>query len=181
MTASSGMPFSSERLHVRPFTCVMTRRQHLLLREVEDRLLARRELDRPLPQPADRLGDGQRARQGAPRGVGVHTDGGDEPDAFLVATPHLGPEHAWRHHADVAVGVEPVERERVPAGDDREPVGLAPQRQRRDHVVGHEHAHDVDVARVRQLQPAAKPSVSACCGTRRPARRRGRRSPSRAG
>ncbi len=48
----------------------------------------------------------------------VHAHPGDEPDALLVAATHLGPEHAGRHEADVAVGVEAVERERVAAGHD---------------------------------------------------------------
>ena len=51
--------------------------------------------------------------------VAVHSDRSDEPDAFLVAAPHLGAEHPRRDHADVAVRVEAVERERVAAGDDR--------------------------------------------------------------
>ena len=48
-------------------------------------------------------------------------------------------------------GLEAVERERVAARHDREPVGGPRERQRRDHVVGHQHAHDVGVARVREV------------------------------
>ena len=81
----------------------------------------------------------------------MHADGGDEPDALLVAEPHLGPEHAGRDHPDVPRWIEPVERERVAAGDDREPVVGTPQRQRRDDVIGHQHAHDVGRGRVGDL------------------------------
>ena len=96
-------------------------RERLLDREVEHRLLHRGELDRALAEPADGLGHRERARLRLAGHVAVHADRGDEPDALLVAAAHLGAEHPRRDHADVAGRVEAVERERVAAGDDREP------------------------------------------------------------
>ena len=89
----------------------------------------RRELDRALSQPADRLRHRERAIPRRAGDVAMHADGGDEPDAFLVAASHLGPEHARRDHPDVARRVEAVEGERVAARDDREAVVGPAQRQ----------------------------------------------------
>ena len=100
-------------------------RQRLLHREVEDRLLARGQLDGALQEAADRLGDGEGARPRGARHVAVDPEGGDEPDALLVAAAHLRTEHARCDHAHVARGVEAVERERVAAGHDDERVRRA--------------------------------------------------------
>ena len=127
------------------------RREHLLDPEVEHRLLSGSELDRALAQTADRLRDCERAGERVPGDVAVHTDRGDEARAFLVATTHLGPEHARRDHADVAVGREAIEGEGVPARDDRARVGARAQRERRYDVVGNEDADHVGIARVSQL------------------------------
>jgi hypothetical protein len=96
-----------------------------------------------LLQPADGLGDRERALLGPTGGVAVHADPGDEPDALLEAAPHLWSQHARRDEADVAGRVEPVERERVAAGDDDERVGLRRQRHGGDGIVRHEDADDV--------------------------------------
>ena len=151
MIASSGMPVLEQALDVGAGHVRHDRGAHLLLREVEDRLLARRQLDRALAQPTDRLRDRERARLRAARRVAVDADRGDEPDALLVAGAHLGSEHARRDHPDVAVGVEAVERERVPAREDREALRRALELEERDHVVGHEHADHVGVVRVGDL------------------------------
>ena len=82
---------------------------------------------------------------GATGAVLVDADGGDEAGALLEADPHVGPEHARRHHHDVAVGSEAVVGQRVAAGDDRAGVGARDQSERRDRVVGDEHAQHVEV------------------------------------
>ena len=148
MIASSGMPCSSITCTNVPLHLGERGGERLLHREVEHRLLHRGQLDRALAQAADRLGHGERARLGPAGDVAVDADGGDEPDALLVAAADLGPEHARRDHPDVAGRVEAVERERVPARHDGEPVVGPGDRQRRDHVVGDQDADDVGVARV---------------------------------
>ncbi len=96
--------------------------QRLLDREVEHRFLLRRQLDRTLTQPSDRLGHGQCASPPVAGEVAVHTDRGDEADSFLVAATHLGAKHAGRDHPEVTVGLEATEGERVAAGNNDERV-----------------------------------------------------------
>src|SRR5262249_61854581 len=98
------------------------RRQRLLDGEIEHALLPGRELDSALTKPADGLRYGQRAVARSPRSVAMDADCGDEADALVVAAPHLRSEHPGRDHADVARGIEAVERQRVPTRDDREPA-----------------------------------------------------------
>ena len=98
-------------------------------------------------EATDGLGDGEGARSRGARHVAVDAEGGDEPDAFLVAAAHLRPQHPRCDHAHVAGRVEPVEGERVPARHDDERVVTRTDRQRRDHVVGDEDAQDVEVGR----------------------------------
>ena len=147
MIASIGIPCSSMTWANDCETRLQRGRERLLDREVEHRLLARRQLDRALEQAADGLGDGEGARTRGARHVAVDAEGGDEPDAFLVAAAHLRAQHAGRDHAHVAGRVEAVERERVPARHDDQRVVARADRQRRDHVVGDEDADDVDVGR----------------------------------
>ena len=137
------------------------RRAHLLLGEVEDRLLARGELDRALAQTADRLGHAERALESAARDVAVHADRGDEPDALLVAGAHLRTEHARCDHAEVAVGREAVERERVAARHDREAVGRAPELRASGITSSGTRTHTMSAPDASGTSPGAKPSVAA--------------------
>jgi hypothetical protein len=73
----------------------------------------------------------------------VDADGGDEADALLVAAPDLGPQHPGSDHAHVAVELEATEGRAEAAGHDHQGLVPGPERQRRDHVVGHQEAQDV--------------------------------------
>jgi hypothetical protein len=120
-------------------------RQRLLDGKIEYRLLHRRQLERALTKAADGLGDGQRAGPCRAGHVPLHAYRGDEPDALLVAPPHLGAEHARRDHAGVARWLQTLERQRVAAGHDDEGVGTEGDGQAGDDIVGHEEADDVGV------------------------------------
>ena len=94
----------------------------------------------PWRRPPIALRDTQHPIARATSDVAVHTDRGDEADTLLEAAAHLGTQHARRDHPEVAVDLEPVECERVPARHDRARVGSRTEREERNDVVGHEHA-----------------------------------------
>ena len=138
--------------------------EHLLDGQVEDGFLLGGQLDRALAQTAERLREREGSGPRASRRVLVDADPGDVADALLVAAADLRAEHARRDHADVAFGLEAVEGERVTAGDDREGPRARLEGERRDRVVGDEHAHDVGVTGAVQVDGLEAVLVGAGAG-----------------
>ena len=122
------------------------RREGLFDAQVEDRFLHRSQVQGALAEPADGLGDGERALSSRPGLVAVDADGGDEADPLLVTAPYFGPQHAGGDHSGVAGRVEAAEGQRVPAGDDHERVLPRCDRQARYHVVRNQQTDGVGVA-----------------------------------
>jgi hypothetical protein len=123
------MPLAQHHLDERLADAAHRRRQRLLDREVQHRLLVGGQRQGTLPQTADGVGHRQRAGRGGARAVTVDADGGDEADALLVAAPDLGPQHPGSDHAHVAVELEATEGRAEAAGNDHEGLLAGTERQ----------------------------------------------------